>query len=225
MPTSSCTSGFTLATVKARNWLILAVLVACVTALPAPAGAARSKHRLQAFGSCSRFVHYARRHAANELKTRGIPNVGVPLPVRAPAPMTNDNQVVMPESAPTAGGGAGQDFSTTNVQENGVDEPDQVKTDGKRIFVAENGRLYALDARSSPPKLLGSIALDGYGQELLLSGDRLLVMSGQPINYAVGIAVPAPAQAAQAIRPGAQSSSLTLVDVSKPDAMKVLKTM
>src|SRR4051812_20944173 len=79
-----------------------------------PGGRSRSKHRLQAFGSCSRFVHYARRHAFNELKTRGIP-VGVALPVRAPAPVSDGQQVVMPESAPApaAGGGAAQDFSTT----------------------------------------------------------------------------------------------------------------
>src|SRR4051794_17975645 len=104
MRSSSCTSGFTLGAVKVRNWLILAVLVASVTTLPASAGAARSKHRLQAFGSCSRFVHYARRHAPNELRTRGVPIVGVPTPVRAPTPMTNDNnEVVLPEAAPVAG--------------------------------------------------------------------------------------------------------------------------
>jgi uncharacterized secreted protein with C-terminal beta-propeller domain len=214
--------------VKARTWLILAVLVASLAALPAPAGATRSKHRLQRFGSCSRFVHYARRHAVNELKTRGVPG-GVPLPVRAPMPL-NQNGTMAPqaESAPTSG--AGQDFSTTNVQESGVDEPDEVKTDGKRIFVAENGRLYALDARSNPPKLLGMLDFgdSSYGQQLLLSGDRLLVMSGQPIYYAIDVVTPGgPVRAAQAmpIRPGVQASTLTLVDVSKPDAMKVLRTM
>jgi uncharacterized secreted protein with C-terminal beta-propeller domain len=209
--------------VKARTWLLLVAFAASLAALPAPAGAARTKHRLKAFGSCSRFVHYARRHALNELKTRGVPVVGAPLPVRAPAPVS-DNGTVMPQAETTPTSGAGQDFSTTNVQEAGVDEPDEVKTDGKRIFAAENGRLYALDARSNPPKLLGTLDLDGYGQQLLLSGDRLLVMSGQPIYYAVDVG---PVRAAQAmpIQPGVQQSTVTLVDVSKPDAMKVLKTM
>ncbi|HEX6711896.1 MAG TPA: beta-propeller domain-containing protein [Thermoleophilaceae bacterium] len=206
---------------KARTWLILAALVASLAALPAPAGA-KAKHRLKAFGSCSRFVHYARRHALNELKTRGVPG-GVVLPVRAPMPMTNDG-VAMPmsESAPTSG--AGQDFSTTNVQEAGVDEPDEVRTDGKRIFAAENGRLYALDARSNPPKLLGTLDLEGYGQQLLLSGDRLLVMSGQPIYYPVDVV--GPVRAAQvAPVPRVQASTLTLIDVSNPESMKVLRTM
>lgn len=215
---------------KSRTLLLLVAAVAALTVLPGPAGAAsKSKHRLQKFGSCSRFVHYARRHAMNELRTRGVP-APMPLPVvRTPAPTTQNGTTVMPESV--AAPGAGEDFSGTNVQEAGVDEPDAVKTDGKTIFVAQNGRLYAVDARSNPPRLLDSMDLGGYyGQDLLLSGDRLLVMSGQPIYYGVGI-VP-PVRAAQAptpvrpdILPGVQSSTLTLVNVSNPSAMKVLRTM
>ena len=205
--------------------------MALLTALPSSAGAAsKRKHRLQAFGSCSRFVHYARRHAAGELSTRGIPTP-TPLPVRSPQPLNNSGTVMPQAEQAPATGDAGQDYSGTNVQEAGVDEPDAVKTDGKHLFVAQNGRIYALDARSDPPKLLDSIAVDGYNQELLLSGDRLLVMTGNPIFYDVVIAPPAPGsgpttQAAQvAPTVGGQSSTLTLIDVSKPSALKVLRTM
>jgi uncharacterized secreted protein with C-terminal beta-propeller domain len=200
-----------------------------LAALPPAVGAAPKKHRLQAFGSCSRFVHYARRHALNELSTRGAPT---PRPLFEPGVRSAPDGTVAPqaESAPTSGG-AGQDFSTTNVQEAGVDEPDAVKTDGKRIFVASNGRLYAVDARSNPPKLLGSIPLDGYGQELLLDGDKLLVLAGSPIYYAIDVLPPQPNQGAPAARsaiapvPGSQTATLSLVDVSDPSAMKVEKTM
>src|SRR3954452_7777751 len=183
MRTSCWRSRVTLAAVRSRTWPIAAALIALLVLLPPNAGAASKKHRLRAFASCSSFVHYARRHAVGELTTRGVP-VGAPLPVvRTPQPMDNNGTAgPQSESAPSAPA-AGQDFSGTNVQEAGVDEPDQVKTDGRRIFAAENGRLYALDARSDPPKLLGLIPLDGYGQELLLSGDKLLVMSGAPIAY------------------------------------------
>jgi uncharacterized secreted protein with C-terminal beta-propeller domain len=214
-----------------RTWPIVAAFVATLALLPAAGAAAKPKHRLTAFSSCSRFVHYARRHATNELKTRGTP-VGVPLPVRTPppTPLNSNGQVVMPEAVSGPGAGAGQDFSTTNVQETGVDEPDEVKTDGKTIFAAENGRIYALDARSSPPRLLGTLDVAGYGQQLLLSGDRLLVMSGQPIYFfADGIAPPRASVRGRAAQvapvPGVQSSTLTLVDVSKPDSMRVLRTM
>jgi hypothetical protein len=221
--------------VKSLTWLVLGGLLAALALAPASAGAAsKRKHRLAAFGSCSRFVHYARRHALNELKTRGTPTpMGIPFPVRSPQPMMDGTQqTVQGEAAPTAPA-AGQDFSTTNVQESGVDEPDAVKTDGKRIFVAQNGRLNAVDARSNPPKLLGSIPLDGYGHQLLLSGERLLVMSGQPIVYdvvapqPVTITDPGATAAQTALSPpmGIQGSTLTLVDVSEPSAMKVLRTM
>ncbi|HEX4718435.1 MAG TPA: beta-propeller domain-containing protein [Thermoleophilaceae bacterium] len=199
-----------------RTWLIAAALVASLALVPASAGAASRKHRLRSFASCSSFVHYARRHALGELATRGV---AIPV-VRVPQPMNNSGSVApQAEGAPSVPA-AGQDFSGTNVQEAGVDEPDQVKTDGNRIFAAENGRVYALDARSDPPKLLGSIPLGGYGQELLLSGDRLLVMSGAPIAYPVGVA-----RAALVPQIASQSSTVTLVDVSDPTSMKVLKTM
>jgi uncharacterized secreted protein with C-terminal beta-propeller domain len=203
-------------------------LIAFVAVLPAATAAAPKKHRLRAFASCSRFVHYARSHALAELSTRGIP-VPPPLAVRAPATMPNDGtrapQAVSAPSTPAAG----QDFSGTNDQEAGVDEPDAVKTDGKRIFAAENGRLYALDARSDPPRLLGSIPLEGDSQELLLSGDRLLVMSGGPISYPVGVVAPmaqrAPGGAALVPRIVPQRSTVTLVEVSDATAMKVLERM
>jgi uncharacterized secreted protein with C-terminal beta-propeller domain len=216
---------------KSRTWLVVVAAVAALAVVPSSAGAApKKKHRLQAFGSCSRFVHYARRHALNELTTRGTP-LGAPLPVsRTPQP--NNQVTVQGESAPSAPA-AGDDFSTTNVQEAGVDEPDEVKTDGKRIFVAQNGRLWALDARSNPPKLLSSIPLEGAEQQLLLSGDRLLVMAGNPIYYDVvtsppvsqGPATQPGVRAAVAPNPGGQSSTLTLVDVSDAGSMKVLRTM
>src|SRR4051812_35708207 len=175
MRTSSCLAGFTLATVTSRRWFLVVALAASLAAIPSNAGAAPTKHRLKAFGSCSRFVHYARRHAVGELSTRGTP-IGPPLPVRSPQRDNSGPVAPQAEGAPTSGGGAAGDFWQTNNQEAGVDERDFVKPDGKRIFVAENGRLYALDARSDPPRLLSSIALGGSApQDLLLAGDRLLV--------------------------------------------------
>ena len=47
----------------------------------------------------------------------------------------------------------GVDYSGTNVQEEGVDEPDLVKTDGKTVFAVWNGRLNAVDVARSKPRL------------------------------------------------------------------------
>ena len=219
-----------------RNGLALAAVLTGLVALPAPVVAAPKKERLKAFSSCSRFVHYARRHAVSELATRGAPTAP-PIFVRGPQEERATGAPTQPQAAPTPTGGdtGGDDFSGTNVQEKGVDEPDVVKTDGRRIFVVSGNRLHAIDARAGEPKLLGSLTLDGYGHELLLDGNRLLVLSGAPIFYDDVIGVPMPttgapeprpaARAATSPVPGAQASTLSLVDVSDPAAMKVLRTM
>src|SRR5919106_1249093 len=72
----------------------------------------------------------------------------------------------------------GVDFSGTNVQEEGVDEPDMVKTDGNTLYAVGNGRLNAVDVRTPTPRLLDTLQLDArLSHELLLHGDRLLVLS------------------------------------------------
>ena len=75
--------------------------------------------------------------------------------------------------------------SDTNVQEPGVDEPDLVKTDGRRIVTATGGRLHVVDAASR--KETGTLDL-GAGApwspgELLLSGDRALVVLRPAITF------------------------------------------
>ncbi|MEV6929589.1 beta-propeller domain-containing protein [Dactylosporangium sp. NPDC051485] len=72
-------------------------------------------------------------------------------------------------------------YSGTNTHEAGVDEPDQVKTDGKRIVaLSPAGALTVVDAASR--KVTGKLAVADTGRrgvsatELLLSGDRALVL-------------------------------------------------
>ena len=70
----------------------------------------------------------------------------------------------------------GLDFSGTNVQEAGVDEADIVKTDGRRIFTLSSGRLVVVDAAART--LTGSVEVaDGWGRELFIDGDNLLVIA------------------------------------------------
>ena len=87
-----------------------------------------------------------------------------------------------------AGGESGTDFSTTNVQVEGVDEPDIVKTDGTRILaLSENGVLHYVDIDDdgAAGTKRGSVSIsdaagpDGYsyGQEILVSGDRAFVIT------------------------------------------------
>src|SRR5215210_747199 len=153
--------------------LLVVVTAALLAAAPAvPQAATRSRPsaaRLKAFTSCAALVSYARR---NLRRTGGRVWSGVvDTPLGGPARGAPET-VAAPQAAP---GSAGTDYSTTNNQEEGVDEPDIVKTDGKRIYAMSGRTLYVLDART--PRLLGKLELgDGYGYELLLRGDRVLAL-------------------------------------------------
>ncbi len=69
----------------------------------------------------------------------------------------------------------GKDFSGTNNQEVGVDEPDIVKTDGERILTVTNGTLTLVDVTSGEPVVRGSIAVGYEAQNMLVAGDRVFV--------------------------------------------------
>ena len=70
----------------------------------------------------------------------------------------------------------GVDFSGTNVQEAGVDEADIVKTDGTRIFTLSAGRLVVVDA-ASRSRLGEVVVAEGWGRELFIDGDGLLLIT------------------------------------------------
>src|SRR5918995_2145717 len=94
-------------------------------------GAASAKTpRLAAFGSCGQLLAYAKANASRFVGPYGL---GSP--------------VAIAETAARADAPAkqGVDYSGTNVQEEGVDEPDIVKTDGNMLFAVANGKLNAID--------------------------------------------------------------------------------
>ena len=67
----------------------------------------------------------------------------------------------------------GEDFSGTNNQEQGVDEPDFVKTDGERIFTLTNGNFTIVEADADNPVVRGSTFVNYEIQEMLILGDRV----------------------------------------------------
>jgi uncharacterized secreted protein with C-terminal beta-propeller domain len=120
--------------------------------------------------------------------------------------------------------GAPADTSGTNTQEAGVDEPDIVKTDGKHLFVAGGGTVRAIDVGAAAPRVAGTLSVGGFGDELLLRGDRLLVVSRQDFAMPMPMPVARPAQADIATPP-LGGARLVEIDVSDPSAMRVVRTM
>jgi uncharacterized secreted protein with C-terminal beta-propeller domain len=132
----------------------------------------------------------------------------------------------MPESradaagAPAPPGGAmkqapqpGVDYSGTNTHEQGVDEPDLVKTDGRRIVIAINNWLHIIDAGSK--KELHRFKLQAGAGDVLLKGDRVLVIGPGPQE-----ALPKDAIGDRIARPYKVSTLIQLIDIK--DAPKVV---
>jgi hypothetical protein len=179
---------------------------ACAALAGATSGAGPTPTRLVPFAGCPSFGAYMQAHAT-PLVGRYAPGVGIVAGAQ-PGAVTGSK------------GAAAADFSETNVQEEGVDEPDTVKTDGRTLFVASSGRISAIDVRSGKPALLGSLKIQlGVSYELLLHGDRLLALSRQ-----VAVPLPRPTESFAPI-PRPVASSLTEIDVSQPARMRVLRTM
>lgn len=82
-----------------------------------------------------------------------------------------------------SGGSAPRSYSETTVQEEGVDEPDLVKTDGEHLYIATGGALKTVKSwPAEETALLASLDLDGEVSGLFLDGDRALVL-GQAWTY------------------------------------------
>jgi hypothetical protein len=183
--------------------LAIGALVAVCAAAGAGAGtAAPSPSRLVAFDGCRSFATYMREHAVELVGRNGIGAV------------TREGGT-SPGNAPSASA-----FSTTNVQEEGVDEPDAVKTDGSTLFVAGSGRISAVDVRSGRPTVIATLRLDkGTTHELLLRGDHLLALSRRNVVPVTRIGPISP------ILPLPLKTTLTEIDVASPARMHVVRSM
>jgi hypothetical protein len=126
-------------------------------------------------------------------------------------------------SGGSSGGDSGGDpeYSGTNVQEAGVDEPDLIKTDGARIFALAQGDLHYVDATGPAPVRLGSLPLgSSYNAgEIFLYGDRVLHL--QRFDAYDGGVLPAEVLAWLGDA-GYTVTRITEIDVRDPMAMKVL---
>jgi uncharacterized secreted protein with C-terminal beta-propeller domain len=204
------------------------VVLTLVTGLIAVPDAGATPPRLRAFDSCKDLVSYARSGA--ERTDGGVGVVPRALPIDSDVIATTPPPAPAGEIAPTAaapvdaGGVAGTDFSGTNVQELGVDEPDVVKTDGKRVFTVTDRTLRIIDVTGATPIVRGTLALGGSNHQLLVRGDRVLVIAAEGAPASVPGVVPppvAPMPAAYVLA----NTTVTEIDVSDLSAPKVARTM
>ena len=68
------------------------------------------------------------------------------------------------------------DFSTTNIQVEGVDEADIIKNDGKYIYTVSGNKVEIIDAYpAESAKIISQIEINGSVNEIFINGDRLVV--------------------------------------------------
>ncbi|MEU9839027.1 beta-propeller domain-containing protein [Actinomadura sp. NPDC048032] len=164
--------------------------------------------RLVAYGGCDALLDELRRATLDKVGPYGLDGVPGGGGMEALAKASRADKVPgAPAPAP--------EHSTTNSHEPDADEPDLVKTDGRRIVVFARGRLKVIDPVSR--KVAHTVELPGGTRydsgELLLSGDRVLVLTRQ--TMAVPFEGPGPGRSAPG-RPlpgSTQATRLTLVDL------------
>ena len=85
------------------------------------------------------------------------------------------------EAAPSVGtssSGGPSSHTTTNVQEQGVDELDFVKTDGHFVYTLNGTELAIVKSwPADSAEKVGAVSIDGQPSSLFLDGDRVVVMS------------------------------------------------
>ncbi len=140
---------------------------------------------LQPIESCDDLSTWLRDEVAPRVTEYGLASGG-PIAIEVQEDAAGAEMRAAPESAVAAADSAtsaaepspsdGGTYSGTNVQVAGVDEPDIVKTDGERILAIAGGKLHLVSVAEG--RELGAVELPGdLGiTDLLLAGDRALVV-------------------------------------------------
>lgn len=135
-------------------------------------GGSSAQQGLQKFQSCTALESYLLKNAQDQSRLVGLYGG------TGGAPASGDN---------TSGGGSGSgegnmpdppEHSSTNVQEQGVDEPDTVKTDGNYIYTLGGTKFLVLKAwPAAEMSELARVELGGWPIGLFVHGDTVITFS------------------------------------------------
>ena len=165
---------------------------------PAPQVKGASSAGLVTSGSCSSLLEHLRQQALSLVGPYGISGRRWAPPLEAQVLSTSEGSSALPRTGE----------SPTNVQEEGVDEPDIVKSDG-RLLVAVVGRsMHVVDVSGPAPRRTAAWDVGADARELFLAGDRVLLLSSTW--------VPAPSPPGHSLF--RMATVMTIADVSNPDA-------
>jgi len=139
---------------------------------------------LSFFGDCPALLGYMQTEASERVTAWGLGGGIVPMggdvmtatAADAAAPTAEGERSAQATVAPApVEAPAADTFSGTNTQEVGVDEGDIVETDGEFVYVANSDGLRIV--RVADAEVVGQPELPNGSHQLLLDGDRLLVVT------------------------------------------------
>lgn len=104
------------------------------------------------------------------------------------APTANASAQKAEEAAGSDSSAGSADYSKTNIQVEGVDEGDIIKSDGKYIYSIIDKNLFIIDAYpAKDANIVSKIAFKSRPQEIYISGSRLIVLANDSEIYAMPI--------------------------------------
>jgi hypothetical protein len=184
-------------------------------------GVPSGRFALAAFDSCADALSALKRAAADAVGPYGFGPGAVPLAAEGPAQRAGGAVADKAAAVPNAGV---PEHSGTNTHEVGVDEPDLVKTDGRRIVTVSGGVLHVVDAATR--RETGSLRLADRDAStwwapwnMLVSADHVLIFAPDSQHGGVAVAKPAAVPSTAEVA----RSGVLLVDLA-PAAPKLLDT-
>jgi hypothetical protein len=209
--------------------------------------------RLAPFSDCAEFLDHVKLEARERVGPYGLDPFGYPVTWRGDEMMAAEMSATdvafdtasatVPAAAPAGrvsneGGDGDQaaasgdaSIAGTNTQEEGVDEPDIIKTDGDRIITVWENVLSYVDISGGAPVLTGTLTLpEGWGHQLFISGDRALLLTNggqwgvpmpvEPMSVESSVAV-------DTVGPygGGVGAIVTEIDLSDPAQLRIAATL
>jgi hypothetical protein len=179
--------------------------------------AIRAQGSLVQFDACDSFLDHVISHAVDLVGPYGLEG----FPGRWPWVARDSAVLGGAQTDGEAVPGAVPHFSGTNVQVEGVDEPDMVKTDGNRIVLISDGQLIVVDVTGEEPVETGRLRIDDLSvQAIFLSGDTVLLFGSiwntQPLPFVERDALIGPI-------PSSATTRIVEVDIgSQPEKVRTM---
>ncbi|TSC56102.1 MAG: copper amine oxidase-like protein [Parcubacteria group bacterium Gr01-1014_18] len=132
-------------------------------------------------------------------------------------PVAANKSATVGQAAPAPSDAEDGDYSTTNVQVEGVDEADIIKNDGKYIYALSGNNLFIIDAYPAEgAKILSKIEFKSYPQDIYIHGDRLVVFGVNNEIYSTQTRMIAPR--------GTSYTFVKIFDISLRQSPKQIRT-